>query len=381
VVPEVVVVDALDRDLEHLLTACNMRVVEVPTAHLAALAHPAAHQPDVVLLDLRGAKKVPAAVTAFKQQHPSTGVVVVASTADPALMLEAMRAGVNEFVTEPITQYELEAAVTRLVGFRKPAVAGDVFAFLGAKGGVGTTTAAVNVATALARLAPGKTLLIDLHLAHGDTALFLGAEPRFSVVDALENTHRFDEAFFRGLVTATRSGVDLLASSDRALVSSSAAQQVHLLAEFAARLYRYIVLDVPRSDAATLDALDAATGIVVVANQELPTVRSASRIAAALRQRYGKDKVRVIVSRYDKNADIGHDDVERVVGSKVRHLVPSDYRVALQALNKGRPLALDNHNKLATAYRQLASELAGVVVDAGQAGEPGGFLSIFGRRS
>ena len=103
----------------------------------------------------------------------------------------------------------------------------------------------------------------------------------------------------------------------------------------------------PRSDAAALDSLDAASRIVVVANQELSTVRSASRLASALRKRYGHDRVMVIVSRFDKQADIGQTDIEKVVGAKVTHVLPSDYRLALQALNKGRPLALDNHNKLA----------------------------------
>ena len=63
-------------------------------------------------------------------------------------------------------------------------------------------------------------------------------------------------------------------------------------------------------------ALDAASRIVVVANQELSTVRSASRLAAALRKRYGHDRVMVIVSRFDKQADIGQADIEKVVGAQ-----------------------------------------------------------------
>ena len=154
-------------------------------------------------------------------------------------------------------------------------------------------------------------------------------------------------------------GPHLLASSDRALVQSSSVQRVRSLVEFATQLYRYVVLDVPRSDAAALDALDQAARIVVVANQELATVRNASRIAAALRQRYGNERVTVIVNRVDQHAEIGRDDVEKVVGTRVLHSVPSDYRMALRALNKGRPLALDNHNKLAASFRELARDLAG----------------------
>jgi pilus assembly protein CpaE len=111
-------------------------------------------------------------------------LIVVASALDPTLMLEAMRSGVTECVTE-IGRGDLEAAISRLVSQRStPTAAGEVFAFLGAKGGTGTTTIAVNAATTLSTIA--STLLIDMHIAGGDAALFLGADPGFSVIDALE---------------------------------------------------------------------------------------------------------------------------------------------------------------------------------------------------
>jgi len=378
---EVVIVGAKDRELGRLLAAVNLRSTELPAAELATLAHAAARQPDVVIVDLRGGQALPPAVAALKRQHPTTPVLLVTSTLEPAVVLEAMRAGVNECLAEPLQAAEIETAVTRLVAHKQPVQSGHVFAFIGAKGGVGTTTVAVNVATELSRTAGGQTLLVDLHLAHGDAAVFLGVEPRFSVVDALDNIHRFDDTFFKGLVVQSPAGPSLLASSDKQLAQTSSVQRVRSLVEFATGLYRYVVLDVPRSDAAALDALDQASRIVVVANQELATVRNASRIATALRQRYGNDRVTVIVNRVDTHAEIGRDDVEKVVGTRVVHSVPSDYRTALRALNKGRPLALDNHNKLAASFRELAQDLAGVQPTRPTAPESGGLFGLLkGRR-
>ena len=142
------------------------------------------------------------------------------------------------------------------------------------------------------------------------------------------------------------------------------------------KLYRYVILDVPRSDASAVDALDIASRIVVVTNQELSAVRSASRLAAALRERHGRDRVLVVVNRTDKQAEIGQADIEKVVAAKVKHMLPSDYRLALQALNQGRPLALDNHNKLAAGFRGLAKELAKIETEP-KATEPA--TSLFGR--
>ena len=125
------------------------------------------------------------------------------------------------------------------------------------------------------------TLLIDLHLAHGDASVFLGVEPRFSVLDALENIHRLDETYFKGLVTRPRPGLDLLASSEpRAAWARSTRMRVrhadrvrlHRLPLRGARLPAL-------GRARVLEALDAASTVIVVANQELATLRSASRIA------------------------------------------------------------------------------------------------------
>lgn len=334
-----------------------MRPTSVGSSALATLAHPSSAPPEIVVLDLRSQSEIPPILGPLKRQHPDTGLIIVASTLDPALMLEAMRAGVTECVTE-IERGDLEAAITRLVAQRVSPVAGEVFVFIGAKGGVGTTTVAVNVATALSKV--GTTLVMDLHLAGGDASLFLGADPHFSVMDALENTHRLDAAFFKGLVAPSRGGPDLLASADRAALTTMDPPRVRAVIEFASHQYRYTVIDVPRSDSAVLDSLEGAASIVVVANQELATIRSASRIATAMRLRYGKERVAVVLSRSDRQAEIGLEDLETAVGGPVKHVFPSDYRLAVSALNKGQPLVIEGKTPLASAFQAFARELSGV---------------------
>jgi pilus assembly protein CpaE len=284
---------------------------------------------------------------------------------------------VNECVTHPVSVTELQAALKRLAGNLSAPTRGDVFAIIGAKGGVGATTVAVNLASALAGSSPDSTLLIDLNIACGDAAVFLGAEPRFSVLDALENVQRLDEAYFRGLVVRSKSGLDLLGASGRTVSTAFDAARLRMLLEFASQTHRFVVLDVPRSDTTTLDALESATKIVLVANQELATVRSASRMAASLRQRYGRDRLALVLTRTDRRAEIGHEDVERTVGMEVRHTFPSDYRAALHAMNKGRPIVLDNHNELSGAFAAFARELGGIQdADSSSKGGRGG--SLFG---
>ena len=373
-------VGSTDRQLEDILRAFGMFAAPLSGAELAAIAQPGRRQPDVLVLDLRGHAHLPAALPILKKHHPSTGVLIVADRLEPGLLLEAMRVGVTEVVAAPLVANDVEAAINRLAVQRSVTPdSGMALAFVGAKGGVGTTTVAINVAATLARLVPGSTLLMDLHVSNGDAAVFLGAEPRFSIVDALENTHRLDEAFFRNLIVKTKAGVDLLASSERMTTSPLDVRRIRTLLEMAERHYRYVVLDVPRSDAVALDALQGVKQVVIVANQELATVRSASRMAATLRQRHGKDKLTVVLSRPDRLAEIGHEDVERAVGVKVKHTFPSDYRRALEALNKGRPLALENLSELSGSLERLARSLAGLEKPAA-ANKPAKGFSLFGSR-
>lgn len=346
-----------DVRLEEALRAAGLKAGRVDADGLRSL-RTSSTPPAALVVDVRGQMQLPPELAPFCRQHPGTGVVLVASTLDPRLMLEAMRAGVNECVQDPVTPQALEQAVRGVIVATSPQQSGRTIAFVGAKGGVGTTTLAVNTAATLGRIADGDTLLMDLHLGFGDAALFLGAEPRFSVVDALENVNRVDEAFFRGLVTKTKAGIDLLGSADRVVHGVSDAGRVRALLEFAAKLYRFTVLDVPRSDV-TLDALEVADVVVVVTSQELPSLRSAGRLAHTLRARYGAGRVKAVMNRFDKRADIAHADVERVIGDSVKHLIPSDYRTAVEALNVGRPLALEP-GPLADAFRSLASDLGGL---------------------
>ena len=87
-----------------------------------------------------------------------------------------------------------------------------------------------------------------------------------------------------------------------------------------------------------------------------------------------------MVSRADRLADIGHEDVERAVGSPVKHSFPSDYRRALQALNKGTPVTVENHNELAGSFTKFARALAGVEKPAKDKPKPAARFSLFGSR-
>ncbi len=370
------------RDAE-LLSGLRQRQFRASPVALEALetTYPAGSKgPDAFVVDVRELARLPREIGLLRRQFPGTGLVIVARTLESSDLLEAMRMGVNEWVAAPLKLEELAAAIQRVA---RPSVSthvGRSLAVLGAKGGIGTTTVAVNLATTLHRVGKASTLFIDMHLAYGDAAVFLGVEPRFSVVDALENMHRMDESFFKGLVTPTNAGIDLLGSGIGAGPGQIDVARVRTLIEFASMTYRYVVLDCPRNDTTMLEAIDAASQIVVVANQELTTLRSASRIVNGLRQRCGPERVRLAISRFDPQSEIGRSDVERVLGGPVKYMFPSDYRTSVAAITRGEPLIMQNHSQLASSLDEFARDLGGLPAKQKDATKSGLFGRLGGRR-
>ena len=375
---QVVLVGSQDKQLLDLLAASGLKVSCVDLESLILKRQ--LESPEVIVVDIRQSG-IPTNLSSLRPSYPATGIIAVAVRLDPAMMLDAMRAGVNEFLTEPLNEAELRTALERVSALRPAPAERQVFAFIGAKGGVGTTTVAVNVATSLAQNKANRVLMLDLHPANGDAALFFGAEPRFSVLDALENTHRLDDAYLRGLVVRAKAGLDVLASSDRSVAGGIDAHRVRTLIEFVSRQYSHVIIDVPRSDPSALDALEGVTKIVIVCEQELSTVRGAARMASTLRQRYGKDRVQLVVSRFDAASAIGESDVARVTGGKIAQLFPSEYRLAVDALNRGVPLVVENNSKLAGALSGFARSLAGVpkVPEQKKSTKGGGLFGLLGR--
>jgi len=347
-----------DERLQELFKAAGLKATRLSEAEARTLGK-TVDAPSVLVLDVRPHHALAPWLVDLQKRQPGLSVVLIVSMLDAKFMLEAMRAGIKECLPEPLSARALDEALRRLVVGEHRERAGQMVAFVGAKGGVGTTTLAANVATAVTKAIASPALLVDLHVTRGDIAVFMGAEARFSVLDALENLHKVDESFLAGLVEKSATGVHVLASSTRSTPISAPAADVRTLLDFATRRYKMTVIDVPRSDLAALDSLDHASTIVLVTSQELSSVRAAAATAAMLRQRYGAHKLKVVLNRYDKGGSVSSKDVARVIGEPIAHLIPSDYRAACEAVNLGRPIVLDD-GRLSKVLRHVAVELAGV---------------------
>ena len=225
--------------------------------------------------------------------------------------------------------------------------------FIGAKGGVAAPPSPSTWPRRCPSASKEPTLLIDLHLAHGDAAVFLGVEPRFSVVDALENIHRLDEAYLKGLVTTTKAGVDLLASSTNLLRGACRYGARRSLIEFAATCTATSCWTARGATPRCSRRSTRHRRVVVLANQELTTLRTASRMLTALRQRCGNERVKLGDHPARPEVRDRTADVERCSAGRSKYLFPNDYRTSLGAITRGEPLILQNHSLAGQSFEKL----------------------------
>jgi len=314
--------------------------------------------PDVVIVDSRGdASSAMGTIERLRAAIPGAAIFAVAQVAEPDLILQAMRAGANEFFTWPPEEETFHGAVRRTAARRETAQgakpSATTLVFFGAKGGAGTTTVAVNCGVDIARLTKRSTIIMDLKAGLGEVALFLGVRPRYTLLDALDNLHRLDREFLRELVVKHKSGLDILAGSDQFdRPGSSDAGTVEEVFRLLAKQYEYILIDAGNQiNSVTVAALYTAETMFLVANPDVPSVRNAQRLLERVRQLGAcGDRVRLLLNRAAEPYPIPPKQIESALGHPIHHRFSSDYKTVSTALNSGVPLAQAGDSEIAEQF-------------------------------
>jgi pilus assembly protein CpaE len=333
--------------------------------------------PDAFVLDIRAdASSGMAAIERLRAANPSVAIFAIAATAESDLILQSMRAGANEFFpwtpggqtqASRAMEESFQGAVRRTAARREAVSAGGkqpcvTHVFLGAKGGAGTTTVAVNCAVELARLSKRPTVILDLKPCLGEVALFLGVRPRFTVLDAIENLHRLDKDFLKELVSKHKSGLDILAASEQFdRPNAQDAGSIEELLRVLARNYEFIVIDVGNMiNACAVAALYAAETVFLITNPDVPSIRNAQRLVDRVRQLgAGSERVKILLNRASDQHLITPTQIETALGYGIFHKFSSDYRTVSTALNSGVPLASANHTDLSAQFDSFTRQILG----------------------
>jgi pilus assembly protein CpaE len=311
-------------------------------------------------------------VAEISAQSPNCTLLVSSGSTDGRLILESMRAGAKEFLTEPLKEEDLAAALQRVnrqhSGEKQTSKECQVIAVAGATGGVGSSSIAVNLACALAQDSDNSVVLIDLDVALGDADVFLDTIPEYTLADVAQNVARLDLTLLKKSLTKHSSGVQLLPRpvqlEDAKLITPDSLQRIIGLLKTS---FSHIVLDTSKgfSDL-DMRAIQLANDVLMITQLDLPCLRNVVRLMmtfddnAALR-----DKVKIVVNRAGQEiAQISLKKAQETIGREIYWQIPNDYRVMVEVRNNGVPL-LQHAPKagITNSIDQLANALCGKICD------------------
>jgi pilus assembly protein CpaE len=315
-------------------------------------------KPDLILMDVTMPKLDGyAAVQQIRAAEQGTRVPIIMLTAEAEVeqRVKGLRAGADDDIVKPFHPLELMARIKALLargGPTNPRVAaeaptmGRLCVFYPAKGGVGTTTIAINTAIAMARELRRRTALIDANLQFGDLRVFLdlGLDTA-SIVNAI-NEPELDLDLLHKLMVRHRSGVDLLlAPPDPAAADIVVERQrqspavLNNILSLARRLFDYTLVDMSQTiDDFNLQLFDEADVIYVVMTADLSCLKNVRLVLETMDSLgYEKDKVQLVLNRSNAYTGINIQNAESALGRKIDYQIINEYRGAISALNSGEP--------------------------------------------
>jgi len=343
----------------------GVRVVGEAEDTAAGLRLARSLQPDLILLELPF-QATPAMefVRRIRSEFPGTGIIITAQEASPQLVLSCIRAGAHEFVPRPIDGAELEKAVNHIRQLSGVTLSGKkrgkVISVVSSKGGIGATTFTSNVGLALAQRSEAKVVLVDMSLPFGDLGVMLDAPARYSLPDAFVDGS-IEESKLRSVLVASVPGVHLLsiAASPEAAEEITRQHMIELVG-ILSTMFDYVVIDIGRQlDDRTVEVLEVSDSIMLISSLDLPTVRNTVCFAAILtRLKIDREKVHVIINRFQKKSRLSLDDVEAMVDCRVFWSIPNDYEPVSMGIDRGVPAVQHApRSKVAKSYLDLADRI------------------------
>jgi pilus assembly protein CpaE len=325
--------------------------------------------PDVVFLDLaREPEPFFAFANQLRRARPTIKLIACSAAVppQPSMLLEAMRSGVQDFLGKPVQTESLKDLLLRIsqdLNTKEFPSQDKLIVVMGAKGGVGTTTVAVNLGVQLATFARKRTVLLDFARPLGNVHLLLDQHPKFGIRDAVESLDRLDSHFLAGLLTRHKTKLEVLGGTTQP--EEWQAIDVNVLdrvVNVTQNAFDVVLLDMGSQfsvEWATI--LRMARMILIVAEANVPSLWTLERRLLALKG-FGipQDRARIIINRWHKGDDEVLKSIQKDINRPIFASLPNDFRKASQAVNLGMPILENHNNTLSSRYRQIAGQLVGI---------------------
>ena len=316
--------------------------------------------PESIIVDISGIEMPASRVHDLAQVcEPGVTVIAIGDHNDVGLYRDLVQAGVSEYIVKPATPQLLAKVLFPQSGIAEgnpiSRKLGKVVAFVGARGGVGATTLAINLAWYLANQQKRRILLLDLDLQNGDCALALNLRPTPGLREALANPMRIDNVFLERAMAVHSERLYVL-SAEESLRSNVEflAEAVEALVGALRRQFHYIIVDVPRLPGGPYwRSLDMADIRVIVADQTLRSVRDTVRLQAAFGEGNAAHRNLIVLNRRGEGGRYAMtlDDMGKV---NLRPSILIPFRPKLFTTE-----GLTRNNKFTEAIAALAMKISG----------------------
>ena len=323
---------------------------------------------DLVMVYTNGDDTLPGWLETLTASLPHSAVLLCSEKIDPNFLLKAMRLGIREVVPLPLNQEELENTFDRILTSKKrlSEVSGEngkVLVVTGNKGGVGTTTIAVNLSVALARSQSGRVILLDLGRPYPDVGNFLDRESMFTIFDLIQNQANLDHTFLEKTIQSYEKNLFIMHGvsdfNDQDALNLDGLKRVF---NFLRPHYNWIVVDLSHwLDELFLQVVQDCDQVLMLMEMSVPDLRNLGHLWPLLRNWMNvQEKVKLVVNRFDRSNGLSLGNLEQVLKQKAYHTLPSDYGHVSEAINRGMPLVnVAPKSKLWTSLEGLAEKLLG----------------------
>jgi pilus assembly protein CpaE len=303
------------------------------------------HRVDVVLVETnRVGMPLEEFVRRVKNSAAQPAVFVLNPEASPELILEALRAGANEYLYPPLTE-TLRDALQKLSEARSKGGSvtsnglGKIFGFLSARGGCGATTFVVHVATDLAKQTKQPILLADLDFEAGLLRFLMKSKTTYSVRDAIDNLRRMDSSLWKGLVSSHADKLEVIPAPDEVAAKRSPEpeESTHLM-RFIRSTYPVSIVDFGRSvSVAALDSLPELEVLYLVTTPDFTSLEHAKRAIGNVEERgFAGNLLKVLVNRCGDRRKSDLEGIEKALGRPCEAIFPNDHMSLYDAYSEGR---------------------------------------------
>ncbi len=321
----------------------------------------------VVDLDAGGNAELAALARMMARVGVWPPVIAVTKCFDANVARTLMQMRVADFLVKPVPAIDLVRACARVAQGQAASTGpteAQIHTFLPAVGGAGVTTLAVQTAMLLlnsggARIRP-STCLVDLDFQHGAVADYLDLEPRLNLAEIEPRPDRLDRQLLEVMLSHHASGLAVIAAPNRpAEMRSFDPDVVTRLLDLVSTNFDYVVFDMPRTWFSWTDSvLLGSNKLFIVCETTVPGLRHAKQLVAAIKERLGDGpKPQVIVNRFQQkmfSPGLRQKDLTQVLGDSFAAVIPNDYNLVREAIDRGVPLdEVKPGNKITAQIKKL----------------------------